>query len=448
MTIRRSYKKKDLYKCVEENEIELIGEYENVNRDTRIKGKCKTEDCESFFDKNFRYLIENGGPYCVKCINKNNRKHKYDIHLLNKIVNDNRIELIGDYDNVNCHTTIEGWCLSDKCDNKFKKKFIEFVNTKGYCYPCSMKNSGRGTIFNIDLLNEYVDEHKLILSNEYTSTNRDTNIEGICLTNECNGLFSKTFRQIIEASGPYCKKCTNINTDTKCKSTNLERRGVEYSTQSKDVLELMESNCISKYGVKNISQLDVIKDKKNKTRLKNYGCKSCGLFCVYNIQRTNNDKEYDLCDYCQPMKTNKLYEKTKEMLVVRKLREDLPDVPFIHNKSLGSDCTRNDRENTNGHIYPDILIYLEDFNLIVEVDEFAHRYGNYTCDMQRMYDIVAKSMCPCVIIRYNPDDKKSNYNTLLLMIKYYLQRDISDIDFEEDINDDKNLGLKIEYLFY
>ena len=40
MTTKRSYKKKDLDKYVEENEIELIGEYEKVNRETRIKGKC------------------------------------------------------------------------------------------------------------------------------------------------------------------------------------------------------------------------------------------------------------------------------------------------------------------------------------------------------------------------------------------------------------------------
>tara|TARA_Y100000817_G_C16856108_1_gene544061 strand:+ start:656 stop:2059 length:1404 start_codon:yes stop_codon:yes gene_type:complete len=169
-------------------------------------------------------------------------------------------------------------------------------------------------------------------------------------------------------------------------------------------------------------------------RLEKYGCKSCGLVEVHDLWRTTN-KEEGLCDYCQPMKTNKLREKTKEWLVVRKLREDLPDIEFIHNKSVGNDCT-------NGHLYPDIRFELLGFDLIVEVDEYKHRGASYSCDERRMYDIVAKLGLPCVFIRYNPDDKKSNYNVLLEMIKGYLEKDIDEIGFDE------KSGLRVEYLFY
>ena len=182
-------------------------------------------------------------------------------------------------------------------------------------------------------------------------------------------------------------------------------------------------------------------------RLEKYGCKSCGLFEVHNKWRTTN-KEEGLCDYCQPIKTNKLREKTKEMLVVRKLREDLPDIDFIHNKSVGNECTLHDRENTNGHLYPDIRFELFGFDLIVEVDENRHRGADYSCDERRMYDIAAKLGVPCVFIRYNPDDKTSDYNVLLEMIKEYLEKDMDEIDFDEDINGHKNIGLKTEYLFY
>ena len=192
-------------------------------------------------------------------------------------------------------------------------------------------------------------------------------------------------------------------------------------------------------------------ERTHNTKLKNFACKSCGscgLFCVFNNQRSKNDKEEDLCDYCQPTKTNKLYQKTKEWLVVRKLREDLPDIPFIHNKSVGNECTLQDRDNTNGHLYPDIRFECDGFDLIVEVDEHKHRGDNYSCDERRMYDIVAKLGAPCVFIRYNPDDKKSDYNKLLEMVKDYLEKDIFEIDFTEEINGNKNYGLKIEYLFY
>ena len=130
------------------------------------------------------------------------------------------------------------------------------------------------------------------------------------------------------------------------------------------------------------------------------------------------------------------------MLIVRKLREDLPDIPFIHNKSVGNECTLQDREDTNGHLYPDIRFELFGFDLIVEVDEHKHRGAAYSCDERRMYEIIKQLGLPCVFIRYNPDDKKSDYNVLLEMVKEYLEIDMNEIDFDE------HSGLKVEYLFY
>jgi hypothetical protein len=56
-----------LNKFVKDNNITLIGEYENVTRDTKILGKCNNHECNNNFEKNFRYLIEDGGPYCEEC---------------------------------------------------------------------------------------------------------------------------------------------------------------------------------------------------------------------------------------------------------------------------------------------------------------------------------------------------------------------------------------------
>jgi hypothetical protein len=77
MTIRKSYKKKDLNKYIEENNIELIGEYETVNRETRIKGKCKTDGCDEYFEKGFAYLLNNGEPICTMCISNKRFKKKW-----------------------------------------------------------------------------------------------------------------------------------------------------------------------------------------------------------------------------------------------------------------------------------------------------------------------------------------------------------------------------------
>ena len=136
------------------------------------------------------------------------------------------------------------------------------------------------------------------------------------------------------------------------------------------------------------------------------------------------------------------YQKTKEWIVVNNLRRDLPDTYFIHNKSVGNECTLQDREDTNGHLFPDIRFELIGFDLIVEVDEHKHRGAGYSCDERRMYEIIKQLGLPCVFIRYNPDDKKTDYNILLEMVKEYLEIDMNEIDFDE------HSGLKVEYLFY
>ena len=81
--------------------------------------------------------------------------------------------------------------------------------------------------------------------------------------------------------------------------------------------------------------------------------------------------------------------------MVKFLREKLPDIEFIHNKSVGKDCTY-------GHLFPDIRFDCDHYQLIVEVDENKHRGADYSCDKQRMYDIIAKLGLPCVFIRYKP----------------------------------------------
>lgn len=79
--------------------------------------------------------------------------------------------------------------------------------------------------------------------------------------------------------------------------------------------------------------------------------------------------------------------------------------------------------------------------IINKIDEFQHRGANYQCDKQRMYDIIAKLGLPCVFIRYNPDNKNSDKNILLAIIKKYL-------NLKEDEKDWDEFGLKVHYLFY
>ena len=151
-------------------------------------------------------------------------------------------------------------------------------------------------------------------------------------------------------------------------------------------------------------------------------CPSCQLWLTYG----------KLCQWCIPKSQNKLYQKTKEMDVVRFLKEKLPDIDFIHNKSVGSECT-------GAHLFPDILVDCDFYYLIVEIDEHKHSGANYACDKKRMYDIIAKRGMPCIFIRYNPDNKLSDKNILLDTVKSYLNLDNTVWD---------DFGFKCKYLFY
>jgi hypothetical protein len=150
-----------------------------------------------------------------------------------------------------------------------------------------------------------------------------------------------------------------------------------------------------------------------------------------------------LCTYtCNDVAIQKYKQKSKEWNIVKYLKEKLPDYDFIHNKSVGSHCTKDEKENSNGHLFPDIRFDCGFYHLIVEVDEHKHRGADYKCDEQRMYNIIAKLGLPCIFIRYNPDSKESNKEILLKKVQEYLELDIEDDDRWDDF------GFKVEYLFY
>jgi hypothetical protein len=70
---------------IKKNNIELLKDYSDINicRDTEIEGKCNNETCNNNFKKNFRYLIEEGGPYCDDCTGINKFKKMEETNLIN-----------------------------------------------------------------------------------------------------------------------------------------------------------------------------------------------------------------------------------------------------------------------------------------------------------------------------------------------------------------------------
>ena len=156
----------NLERLCQENNIKLCKDYSNVilTRNTKIEGICSTENCNNTFSKNYSSFISNS--LCKICINKK-RYEKTKTILYNKYgvtnpkqIDDvknnipspvynitnlilfcdvNNIKLCNDYSDIflNKYTQIVGCCLTNGCNNLFKKSYCAFVTTNGYCRKCT-----------------------------------------------------------------------------------------------------------------------------------------------------------------------------------------------------------------------------------------------------------------------------------------------------------------------
>lgn len=273
---------------------------------------------------------------------------------------------------------------------------------------------------------KFIERANIIHNNKYDYSKVDyidtrTYINIIC---KIHGEFQQLVRNHL--SGYGCKNCANeqsryTNEEFIFKANIVHNNKYDYSNVNYiNTHERIEIIC-NKHGI----FYQVAQD-----HLRGCGCTKCLLCPLCQLWKTNGE----LCSYCKPKTISKKYFKTKEYAIVNFLKEQLPDNEFIHNKSVGKDCS-------NGHLFPDIRFDCNYYQLIVEVDEHKHRGADYKCDEQRMYDIVAKLGMPCIFIRYNPDNKQSDKNVLLSKVKEYLE-----------LNDEKEIwnefGLYTEYLFY
>ena len=159
--------------------------------------------------------------------------------------------------------------------------------------------------YNNTLLGTFCSSNFIVIQNKLEEKiNRDTKIEGNCISENCNNTFNKSFRNLINTNG-YCKECAQkrlskfkkenvenmknkiIQTcmakygvptffesqefKTKSKRTWIDNYGVDNPIKSKIILEKRKINFLKNYGVENPSQIEDVKNKKKLTCLQNHG---------------------------------------------------------------------------------------------------------------------------------------------------------------------------------
>jgi hypothetical protein len=278
------YCNESLKKFCLDNNVELCRDYscEIVKRKTKIEGKCKTDGCVNIFNKGFVELVKNNSIYCKKCtydIAKIKRQQsclekygvesvmhntdiknkccpvtKYTHELLAKIIHEQNLILLKNYENerIHAHYKIEGKCITVNCNNIFTKPLCKLVNVNSLCKPCS-----------------YINAKKI---------RKQTNLKNI-------------------GSENYFQ---SNNVKEQIKATNLKKYGVKYCSQSQVFKDKFKLTCIKNFGVIHPLKNKIIIDKIKNTNNQKYGVNwTMQSDIVKNTYRINSFKKYGVGHYMQ-----------------------------------------------------------------------------------------------------------------------------------------------------
>ena len=268
----KSYNRETLIQYCSENNIQYdsISDDVKINRETKIKGICKTDGCLEKFDKCFRYLVNTTGPYCNICSKKRCKEKTKQTCLDN----------FGVAHFLQCKEVIQK--RTDTCikkygvQNVFQSKEIKEKLKQTMLQKFGVENASQ---------NEDIQEKK-----KQTSLDK-YGVEHPFQNEEIREKFKETCQNKYGAEHPSQseeikekKKQTtqdNYGVDNpfqseeikvQIKITNMKKYGVEHSSQSKEIKEKVKQTCWDKYGVEHHMHLPEIADKCSRSsyRTKDY----------------------------------------------------------------------------------------------------------------------------------------------------------------------------------
>ncbi len=273
------YNVKNLLTYCEENNIELLEDYENMNtnRECYIKGNCKTttDTCDKTFNKTFRQLLKTG-PYCHNCSVENGKKSykqkcKYNLEYLLNFCDENNIKLTSEYtlNLINRDTLICGKCITPDCENEFNKSFRELVKLNGHCADCS-KEIGKLKIVETNLKKYGVDNPMKNKNVKEKQKNTMLDKYGVERILQLDTAKERLKLHNLEKFGTeYSLQCDLVK--NKCKETNKLRYGFENPQQNEEIKNKTIQTNLKKYGVENYFVCKDFKNKRIETNMVKYG---------------------------------------------------------------------------------------------------------------------------------------------------------------------------------
>ena len=246
----------------------------------------------------------------------------YNNETLTKYCVDNRIKLLDNYEQIkiNRDHKIKGTCITKDCNNEFEKSFRQLIKIGAYCYDCSVNNGKQKCAlkckYNVEYLMNFCKENNITLNDNSANEliNRDTKINGKCITKGCDLTFNRSFRELIKLNG-YCGSCCKEIGKIKIIETNFKTFGCDNAMKNEYVKEKQKNTILEKYGVEHISQLDIIKEQKKEKSLEKYGTE----FVLQSEEVKKKSRETNLIKYGfeNPQQNKFIKDKTMATNVIR-----------------------------------------------------------------------------------------------------------------------------------
>jgi hypothetical protein len=241
--VKIRYDRALLDEVLERDSAKLVGDYQKLNRDSKIKFICS---CGEEDDKNIRQIYNKTGMFCTKCT------------LLKKKEKTKKTNLIK-------------YGVEITLQNKEIKEKIKKINLEKY---------GSENPFQSNKIKEKIKKTNLIKYGvEFPTQNKEiykkikqTNLQKYgCEAASQNKIIREKVTQTNLKKFGVKIPTQNKEIYNKIKQTNLEKYGTEQPAQNKEVQDKYKLTCMKKYGVENAAQNKKVKEKAKQTNLEKYG---------------------------------------------------------------------------------------------------------------------------------------------------------------------------------
>lgn len=199
-----------------------------------------------------------------------------------------------------------------RCEQE--KELDEYKNSD-LCVDCI-----RIRKYNKKFLESYCRVKNITLLGEYDKVDRTTMIRGECTG--CGGEFEKGFRTMVENNNSLCTRCKNLDNAVKRRETLMREHKVENVSQLQSVKDKKEKASLEKFGTRCTLQAKETQEKTEKAMLAKFGKKNAGQVPELRekIKNTCIKRFKEIC----PAKNKDIRDKiSKSMLETqRKKREE------------------------------------------------------------------------------------------------------------------------------